>query len=576
MYIEIVLNRNSSSAILLREGWREGGKVRKRTLANLSDWSQARIEALRRILKDEPAATSEQALVIERSLPQGHVQAVLETIRRVGLDRLIGSKDSPERALVLAMIVERLIHPCSKLATTRLWHSTTLAEDLGVGQATEDDLYEAMDWLLERQGAIEKKLAARHLSEGAQVLYDVTSSYYEGRTCPLMRLGHDRDGKRGRPIVVYGVMTDRDGRPIALEAYPGNTGDPATVADQLEKLRARFGLKQVVLVGDRGMLTQTQIDALRRHPGLGWISALRSSGIRELLEGGALQRSLFDEHNLAEIRSPAFPGERLVACYNPLLAAERQRKRAALLTATEQELERIGAEVARRTKTPLSAVEIATKVGRVLNRFKVGKHFALTIEAGRFRYARREAAIGREAALDGLYVIRTSEPASALSAADTVRSYKRLAQVEQAFRCLKGIDLLVRPIRHRDESRVKAHLFLCMLAYYIEWHMRKALAPLLFEDEQLDEDRNTRDPVAPAQPSAAAKKKKAIRLTAEGLPLHSFETLLAELGTRCRNRCRIGVDPTAPTFQHLTEPNALQRRAFELIRTFPVTGSPVS
>jgi len=574
MYIEVVPNRNSPPAILLREGWREGGKVRKRTLANLSDWSKARIEALRRILKDEPAAGPEQTFVIERSLPQGHVQAVLETIRRLGLDRIIGATDSPERALVLAMIAERLVHPCSKLATTRLWHSTTLAEDLGVSQATEDDLYEAMDWLLERQGAIEKKLAARHLGEGAQVLYDVTSSYYEGRTCPLMRFGHDRDGKRARPIVVYGVMTDRSGRPIALEAYPGNTGDPATLADQLEKLRARFGLKQVVLVGDRGMLTQTQIDTLKRYPGLGWISALRSAGIRELFDEGALQRSLFDEHNLAEIRSPGFPGERLVACYNPLLAEERRRKREALLAATEQQLKRIGAEVARRTKTPLSAAEIGSKVGRVLNRFKVGKHFELTIEAGVFRYARREQAIGREAALDGLYVIRTSEPATRLSAADTVRSYKRLAQVEHAFRCLKGIDLLVRPIRHRDELRVRAHLFLCMLAYYVEWHLRKALAPLLFDDEHLDQDRNTRDPVAPAQPSAAAKKKKFTRLSAEGLPLHSFETLLAELGTRCRNRCRIKADPTAPTLQHLTDPTALQQRAFELLRTFPVTQPP--
>jgi transposase len=574
MYIEVVPNRNSPPAILLREGWREAGKVRKRTLANLSDWSAARIEALRHILRNEPAATHDALLVIERSLPQGHVQAVLETIGRLELDRLISAKDSPERALVLAMIAERLIHPCSKLATTRLWHTTTLAEDLAVRRASEDDLYEAMDWLLERQGAIEKKLAARHLTEGAQVLYDVSSSYYEGRTCPLMRFGHDRDGKRGRPIVIYGVMTDRGGRPIALEAYPGNTGDPTTVADQLEKLRGRFALKQVVLVGDRGMLTQTQIETLQRYPGLGWISALRSSAIRELLDGGALQRSLFDEHNLAEIRSPAFPGERLVACYNPLLAEERRRKREALLAATEAQLARIGAQVARRTRTPFTAVQIATKVHRVLNRFKMGKHFELTIEAGALGYARRQAAINREAELDGLYVIRTSEPAAALSAADTVRSYKRLAQVEHAFRCLKGIDLLVRPIRHRDEQRVRAHLFLCMLAYYVEWHMRKALAPLLFDDEQLDQDRNTRDPVAPAQPSAAAKRKKVLRENAEGLPVHSFETLLAELGTRCRNRCRLSADPQAPAFQQLTEPNPVQRRAFELLRTFPVTGTP--
>ena len=383
MYIEVVPNRNSPPAILLREGWREGGKVRKRTLANLSDWSKARIEALRRILKDEPAAGPEQTFVIERSLPQGHVQAVLETIRRLGLDRIIGATDSPERALVLAMIAERLVHPCSKLATTRLWHSTTLAEDLGVSQATEDDLYEAMDWLLERQGAIEKKLATRHLGEGAQVLYDVTSSYYEGRTCPLMRFGHDRDGKSGRPIVVYGVMTDRSGRPIALQVYPGNTGDPTTVPDQVEKLRARFGLKQVVLVGDRGMLTQTQIDTLKRYPGLGWISALRSAGIRELFDEGALQRSLFDEHNLAEIRSPEFPGERLVACYNPLLAEERRRKREALLAATEQQLKRIGAEVARRTKTPLSAAEIGKQGGPGAQPLQGGQAFRTHDRGGR-------------------------------------------------------------------------------------------------------------------------------------------------------------------------------------------------
>jgi transposase len=573
MYIETVPNRNSRPAVLLREGWREGNKICKRTLANLSDWSQARIEALRRVLKNEPLLSPEAAFVIERSLPHGHVQALLSAIKRIGLDSLIAAKRVRERDLVLAMIVERLIHPCSKLATTRLWHSSTLAEELGVSDATEDDLYAAMDWLLRRQARIEQKLAARHLRDGAQVLYDVTSSYYEGRTCPLMKFGHDRDGKRGRPIVVYGALTDAHGRPIALEVYPGNTGDPTTVPDQVQKLRERFHLDHVVLVGDRGMLTHVQIDKLKQFPGLGWISALRSADIQQLVQGGALQLSLFDEKNLAEIVTPQFAGERLIACHNPLLAQERRRKRAELLAATEQKLAGIAREVARRKRTPLTAAEIGKKVGAVLNRFKMAKHFDTTIQDGAFAYARRAQEIEREAHLDGIYVIRTSEPQSRLSAADAVRSYKLLAQVEHAFRCLKGIDILVRPIRHRDEQRVKAHLFLCMLAYYVEWHMRKALASLLFDDEQLDEDRKTRDPVAPAKPSAQAKKKKVVRVTTDGLPIHSFETLLADLATRCRNRCRIKSDPNGAPFAHLTEPTPLQQRVFELLELLPVTGT---
>lgn len=573
MYIETVPNRNSRPAVLLREGWREGKKICKRTLANLSEWSEARIQALRRVLKDEPLLSPEEAFVIERSLPHGHVQALLSAIKRIGLDILIAAKHVRERDLVLAMIVERLIHPCSKLATTRLWHSSTLAEELGVSDATEDDLYEAMDWLLKRQARIEQKLAARHLSEGTQVLYDVTSSYYQGRTCPLMKFGHDRDGKRGRPIVVYGALTDAHGRPIALEVYPGNTGDPTTVPDQVHKLRSRFHLDHVVLVGDRGMLTHVQIDKLKQYPGLGWISALRSADIQQLVQGGALQLSLFDEKNLAEIVAPQFAGERLIACHNPLLAEERGRKRTALLAATEHKLEAIAREVARRKRTALTAAEIGKKVGAVINQFKMAKHFDTTIKEGAFAYARREQQIEREAQLDGIYVIRTSEPQSRLSAADTVRSYKLLAQVEHAFRCLKGIDILVRPIRHRDEQRVKAHLFLCMLAYYVEWHMRKALASLLFDDEQLDQDRKTRDPVAPAKPSAQAKKKKVVRVTADGLPIHSFETLLAELATRCRNRCRIKSDPNGTPFTHLTEPTPLQQRVFELLELLPVIGT---
>jgi transposase len=573
MYIEIVPNRNSRPAVLLREGWREGKKVCKRTIANLTDWPSRKVELLRRVLKEEPLVSPAEAFSIERSLAHGHVEAVLETIYRIGLDQLIGTKRTRERDLVVAMIVERLIRPCSKLATTRMWYTTTLAETLKVGDADEDELYEAMDWLLARQGRIEKKLAARHLQEGHHVLYDVSSSYYEGHSCPLVYFGHSRDGKRGKPIVVYGVLTDRQGRPTAVEVYPGNTGDPSTVSDQVDKLKQRFALNQIILVGDRGMLTQTQIEALKAHPGIGWISALRSERIRQLVERKCLQRSLFDQQNLAEIYSPDFPDERLIACFNPLLADERQRKREALLAATEQALEKILKQVQRRTKTPLSAAEIGKKVGQVINRFKVGKHFELTIADGKFGYARRAEAIEREAELDGLYVIRTSESSQKLSAEDTVRSYKNLALVERAFRTLKGVDLQIRPIYHRSEQRVRAHIFLCLLAYYVEWHMRQAWAPLLFDDETLANERKKRDPVAPAQPSAAAKRKKVTRITEAGLPIQSFSTLMAELATRCRNRCRLKADPQGPVIYQDTEPTALQARALELIRLFPVPGS---
>ena len=573
MYIEIVPNRNSRPAILLREGWREGKKVCKRTLANLSDWPAQKVAALRRVLRDEPLVSPEDAFAIERSWPHGHVEAVLETIGQIGLDKVLGAKRTRERDLVLAMIVERLIAPCSKLATTRMWHSTTLAQLLEVEDADEEELYAAMDWLLERQARIEKRLATRHLGEGQQVLYDVSSSYYEGRTCPLVQFGHSRDGKRGKPIVVYGVLTDVHGRAVAVQAYPGNTGDPSTVADQVEKLKDRFALERVVLVGDRGMLTQTQIEVLKAHPGIGWISALRSEKVRALRDEKHLQLSLFDEQNLAEIRSPAFPGERLVACFNPLLAEERRRKREELLAATEGLLEKIRAEVGRRTKTPLSAAQIGQKVGKAINRHKVGKHFEVSIADGHLSFSRRSAAVEREAELDGIYVIRTSESRQALSAHDTVRSYKNLAQVERAFRTLKGVELRIRPIHHRGEERVRAHIFLCLLAYYVEWHMRQALAPLLFDDEALPSERKRRDPVAPAQPSASARRKKSERQTEDGFPIHSFTTLMAQLGTKCRHLCRMRSDPDSPTFFQDTLPTPLQIRALELIRLFPVLGS---
>jgi transposase len=550
---------------LLRRTFRVGAQVKHETLGNISHLPPDLIELIRRALGGEKFLPTTQAFAVERNLPHGHVQAVLGSMRRLGLDSLLASQPSRQRDLALAMIAERLLDPCSKLATTRLWHTSTLAEELNVADATEDDLYQAMDWLLARQARVEKKLAARHLRDGALVLYDVSSSYYEGRTCPLARFGHDRDGKRGLPIIVYGLLTDAEGRPVAVEVYPGNTGDPTTVPHQVERLRRRFGLARVVLVGDRGMLTDTQIGNLREHPGLGWISALRGPAIRALVESGSLQLSLFDEQNLAEIRSPEYPGERLVACFNPLLAEERRRKRQELIEATEKALAKIAAQVKRRTRTPLGEAEIALKAGRMLNRFKVGKHFSLAIAGGGFAWSRREESICREAELDGVYVVRTSEPKSRCSAEDTVRRYKSLAQVERAFRSLKGVDLRIRPIHHRTEDHVRAHIFLCMLAYYVEWHMRRALAPLLFDDEELRRDRARRDPVAPAESSASAQAKKISRLTADGLPVQSFQTLLRNLATRCRNTCRIPSDTSGATFQQLTEATPLQARALQLL-----------
>lgn len=572
MYIETVPNRNSPPAILLREGWREGKKTHKRTLANLSDWPKSKIETLRRLLRDEVLVSPTDLFKTERTLPHGHVEAILGLIRKLGLDAMISAKRCRERDLVVAMIAERLLHACSKLATTRIWHTTTLAEELSVEDANEDDLYDAMDWLLARQEQIEKKLAARHLSDGAVVLYDVSSSYYEGRKCPLAQFGHDRDGQKGLPIIVYGVMTDSEGRPVAVSVYAGNTGDPKTVADQTEKLQKRFRLSRIVLVGDRGMLTQAQIDKLKDKPGIGWVTALRSVSIRKLIGQGALQRSLFDEKNLAEITSPDFPGERLIACFNPLLAEERNRKRRELLATTEESLRKLATQVARRTKTPMNEAEIGLRAGRILGRYKVGKHFKLNIGNGLFKWERREDAIERESQLDGIYVIRTSETKEQLTADNTVRTYKSLSQVERTFRTLKGIDLLVRPIRHRTEERVPAHIFLCMLAYYVEWHMRRALAPILFEDDELPEMRKRRDPVQAAKPSDSAKAKKRTLRTEDGLAVHSFETLIAELASRGRSTYRLKSDPTGPALQQVPEPTALQARAYELLGLFPVKG----
>jgi transposase len=551
---------------LLRRSIRKGKTVTHETLGNLSHLPDHVIDLIKRSLKGETFVPAANAVRITRSLPHGHVEAVLKMIKQLGLDDLIASEPSRRRSLVVAMIAERLIFPSSKLANTRHWHDTTLAEELDVADAKEDQLYDAMDWLLERQSTIENRLARRHLSDGSMVLYDVTSSYYEGKTCPLAHFGHDRDGKTGLPIIVYGLLTDADGRPVAVQVYPGNTGDPRTVPDQVETLTKRFGLSRVVLVGDRGMLTQTQIDVLKKHPGLGWISALRSGSIRRLLADGHLVKKDLETERLAEISSPEFPGERLVACYNPLLAEQRRQKRQELLAATQAELETLAASVKRATDKPEKAAEIGVRAGKIINHYKMAKHFSLTIRDGSLEYARKPDEITREELLDGIYVVRTSEPSERLTAADGVRSYKRLALVEQAFRCLKGIDLLVRPIHHRIADRVRAHILLCLLAFYVKWHLRRAWEPLLFEDEGLTEDRPRRDPVAPAKPSESARLKKKTHTTAGGLPVQSFRTLMAHLGTRCRNTCVMTADLNQTAFQQVTEADALQAEALRLIK----------
>jgi transposase len=551
---------------LLRRSIRKGKMVTHESLGNLSHLPDHLIDLIKRSLKGETFVPAAEAFRITRSLPHGHVEAVLIMIRKLGVDDLIASEPSRRRDLVTAMIAERLLFPSSKLANTRHWHDTTLAEELDVADATEDHLYEAMDWLLARQPAIENKLARRHLGEGATVLYDVTSSYYEGRTCPLARFGHDRDGKTGCPIIVYGALTDADGRPIAVQVYPGNTGDPRTVPDQVEALTKRFGLSRVVLVGDRGMLTQTQIDVLKKYPGLGWISAPRSGAIRRLLADGHLIREDLEAERLAEITAPEFPGERLVACYNPQLAEQRRHKRQDLLAATEAELGALAARVARPGGPPETAAEIGVRAGKIIDHYKMAKHYTLTIRDGHLAWARKGEAIQQEEALDGIYVIRTSEPAEHLTAADGVRTYKRLGLVEQAFRCLKGIDLLVRPIHHRTADRVRAHILLCLLAYYVEWHLRRAWEPLLFEDAELAEDRRRRDPVRPARASESARQKKKAHATPEGLPVHSFRSLMAHLGTRCRNTCMVTGDPKETTFRQVTEADAVQAEALRLVK----------
>jgi transposase len=571
MYIDTVPNRNSPPAVLLRESSRVGNKIVKRTLANLSDWPAARVDSLRRVLKGESLVSFSDALRIERSLPHGHVAAALGTLRRIGLESDLARSACPERDLVCALIVARILTPASKLATARGLHEQTASSSLGgllgLELVDEDHLYQAMDWLLSRQARLEDKLAARHLQEGSMVLYDITSTYFEGRHGPLARHGHSRDERPGNLQIVFGLLTNHEGCPVAVEVFEGNTGDPKTVAAQIRKLRQRFRLKEVVVVGDRGMLTSARIrEDLETEEGLRWITALRAPQIQQLASDGNLQLSLFDQQDLAEIQHPAYPGERLIACRNPLLAEERKRKREELLAATESKLEKIRAATQRKRRPLRGKKEIGLAVGKLLGHYKMGKHLQLTIEEDRFDWQRKAGSIEREAALDGIYVIRTSVPAKQLSSAQVVEKYKSLSTVERAFRSMKSVDLKVRPIYHHQPDRVKAHVFLCMLAYYVEWHMRRALAPLLFDDEDRQAAQAQRTSiVAPAQRSESAQRKAASKQTADGLAVHSFRSLLADLATLTRNRVRMGEQ----TFDMLATPTAVQERALELLQARP-------
>jgi hypothetical protein len=565
MYVTRVPNRGSPPAILLRESYRDGAKVRTRTLANLSHWPEAKIAALRRVLKGEPLAAAER-VEIERALPHGHVAAALGTARKLGLDRLLPRRPERLAKLALALVVARVIEPAAKLATARQLTAATAAHSLGaalgLGEVDEDELYAALDLLGAAQPRIEAALARRHLADGCLVLYDVTSSYLEGRRCELARFGYSRDGRRDKPQIVFGLLCAADGCPVAVEVFEGNVADPTTLAAQIAKLKQRFKLGRVVLVGDRGMITSARIASEVRPAGLDWITALRAPAVQALAaEGGPLQLSLFDERDMAEIASPEYPGERLVVCRNPDLAAERTRKRAELLDATAADLARIKARV-ERARSPLRGrAAIGLAVGAVLDRRKMAKHFRLTIADDAFAFARCDEAIAAEAALDGIYVLRTSVPAETLDAAATVLAYKSLARVERAFRSIKTVDLEVRPIHHRLAGRVRAHVFLCMLALHLAWHMRRALAPILFDDDDRGAAEAARpSPVAAAKPSPAAAAKAAGKRTRDGRPVHSFRTLLQDLATLTRNTVRLG-DGLPATM--LARPTPLQQDAFD-------------
>jgi transposase len=654
MYIATIPNRNSPPAILLRESYREKGKVKNRTLANLSSLPPLSIDILRRSLKGENFLSTDAFEIIEDGSPaHGHVDAVMAAMGRLDFSRLICSRRSRQRDLVVAMVAARILEPRSKLATTAWWADTTLPEILDVSDADEDDLYDVMDWLLERQSRIENKLAGRHLENNALALYDLTSSYFEGRTCPLAALGHNRDGKKGKLQVNYGLLTNRKGIPVAVSVFEGNTGDPKTLMPQVEKMRDAFCIEQFVMVGDRGMLTQKQVDALHDIDGVDWIGALRPEAIKKLVTSGAIQMGLFDERNLFELKHPDFPGERLVACRNAELAHRRTIKRESLLKATVKELDkvrgmvrrgrlsgkkeidarvrgilkkyRIGkhfeldiredgfnykvnedaliAEVTAMSKGNQALIEkrlkrsrrhiesiagqlaklsqrinkgclhgqdnIGVRVGKVINKYKVGKHFELDIRDNDFSFEINRDKVKQEAALDGIYIVRTSLSKERMDADETVRSYKLLSQAERAFRSFKTVDLMVRPIRHRLEDRVRAHIFLCMLAYYVQWHMMEAWRPLLYADED-QKAKDLRDPVAPAKRSDSAMKKVRTRRLDDGSRVYSFRSLLGHLGAIVRATCRCSGDDTSATFTMITRRNPKQQKAFNLLQTIRV------
>ena len=563
MHINIVPNRGSSPTVLLRESFREGSKVCKRTLANLSALSAAQVQMIRGALRGDVLQPVEKTFEVIASPAHGHVQAVWLAMQRLGFASVLGAKPSPERDLVLAMVASRIICPATKLATTRLWHNSTLAQEFCVSDASENDLYAAMDWLIAGQDRIQKKLAARHIKEDSLVLYDLSSSYFEGQCCPLAKLGYSRDGKRGTLQVNYGLLADERGCPVAISVYEGNTSDSTTFMPQVTRVREQFGIKRMVMVGDRGMISQKAIDEMSKDTDVAWITALRSSSIRTLVEQHHLQLGLFDERNLLEISSPDFPGERLVACRNTELAKKRAHIRDDLLAATQRSLEKIQARVD--AGKLVGQDKIGVTVGKVVNTYKVAKHFELFITDNSFTFARLGDSIAAEAALDGLYIIRTSVKCARMDAPTCVRTYKSLAQVERAFRSIKTVDLKVRPIHHHLEGRVRAHIFLCMLAYYVEWHMRQAWATLMFADCD-QESKLTRDPVAPAKRSQAAMEKVNSRTLDDGTPVHSFQTLLREMQTIVRNTCRTPKSASdSPTFQITTTQNEKQKRALELI-----------
>ena len=573
MYVERIPNRNSPPAILLRESYRDGDKIKKRTLANLSDWPAGKIEALRRVLRDEAVApTDQQALSVLRSLPHGHVAAALGTLRKLGLDRLLsqgGRQPHREVALCIAMAVARLIDPVSKLATARGLDDETATCSLGqmleLGAVDEQELYATLDWLVGQQERIEQALARRHLQNGMLVLYDVTSTYFEGRTCPLAKLGYGRDGKRGKLQIVIGLLCTAEGCPVAVEVFEGNVGDPSTVPNQVDKLKQRFKLERVVLIGDRGMITEARIEETVKPAGLNFITALRAPTIRSLAEAGTIQLSLFDQRDLAEITSPDYPGERLVACRNPLLADERARTRRDLLDATERELLHIQARVRRQKRSLRGRDKIALAVGAVINHYKMAKHFDVTIIDTDLSFERKTEQIDAEALLDGIYVLRTDIELKTLDATSTVRAYKDLAHVERAFRSLKTVDLEVRPIHHRRADRVRAHVLICMLAYHLEWHMRRVLKPILFDDHDKAAAEAARTSiVAKAERSDTADRKAATKRTHDGLPVHSFRSLLADLATVTRNTMAMAQSPQA-TFVLYPKLTSAQDRAFQLL-----------